>query len=70
MKFKCVQTFSLEYLQNCRRMAPYEILQFLDDFHQLHTGSSLNLVPEESKKDVNSIGELKHNNTKKSGSCN
>ncbi|MDE0152031.1 MAG: hypothetical protein OXK80_06030 [Bdellovibrionales bacterium] len=57
MKFKCVQTFSLEYLQNCRRMTPYEILQFLDDFHQLHTSSSLNLISEESQKGVNPIRE-------------
>ena len=39
MKFKCIQTFSLEYLKQCRTMTPDGILQFLDDFSQLHTAS-------------------------------
>jgi len=39
MKFKCVQTFSPEYLQQCREMTADEILRFLDDFSQLHSAS-------------------------------
>ena len=39
MKFKCVQTFSPEYLKQCRVMTSDGILQFLDDFSQLHAAS-------------------------------
>lgn len=31
-----VQYFSDEYLEGCREMTPEQILQFLDDFRQLH----------------------------------
>jgi len=33
---KTVQYFSDEYLQLCRKMTPDQIVQFLDDFRQLH----------------------------------
>ena len=39
MKFKCIQTFSPEYLKQCRKMTADGILQFLDDFSKLHTAS-------------------------------
>lgn len=39
MKFKCIQTFSPEYLKQCRAMTSDGILQFLDDFSQLHSAS-------------------------------
>ena len=39
MKFKCIQTFSPEYLKKCRAMTAEGILQFLDDFTQLHAAS-------------------------------
>ena len=57
MKFRCVQTFSLEYLQKCRAMTPDEILQFLDDFSQLHA-ASLNPVSKELQKDLGNIDNL------------
>ena len=31
-----VQYFSDEYLEQCREMTPDQIIQFLDDFRQLH----------------------------------
>lgn len=65
MKFRCVQTFSLEYLQRCRAMTPYEILQFLDDFHQLHA-DSLNLAYKKSQTDLISRSALQFDNKKKS----
>ena len=33
---KTVQYFSDEYLQQCQKMTPDQIIQFLDDFRQLH----------------------------------
>jgi predicted DNA binding CopG/RHH family protein len=33
---KPVQYFSDEYLQQCQRMTPDQIIRFLDDFRQLH----------------------------------
>ena len=33
---KAVQYFSDEYLEQCRDMTPDQIIQFLDDFRQLH----------------------------------
>lgn len=58
MKFKCVQTFSPEYLQQCRTMTADEILRFLDDFSQLHS-ASLNLVSKELKTvDPKDSGEI------------
>ena len=33
---KTVQYFSDEYLQQCRKMTPDQIVRFLDDFRQLH----------------------------------
>ena len=33
---KTVQYFSDDYLQLCRKMTPDQIIQFLDDFRQLH----------------------------------
>lgn len=33
---KAVQYFSDEYLEQCRQMTPGQILQFLDEFRQLH----------------------------------
>jgi predicted DNA binding CopG/RHH family protein len=33
---KPVQYFSDEYLEQCRDMTPDQIIQFLDDFRQLH----------------------------------
>ena len=33
---KPVQYFSDEYLEQCRQMTPEQIIQFLDDFRQLH----------------------------------
>lgn len=33
---KPVQYFSDEYLRQCREMTPEQIIQFLDDFRQLH----------------------------------
>lgn len=37
---KAVQYFSDEYLQQCREMTPEQIIQFLDDFRQLHGADS------------------------------
>ena len=33
---KPVQYFNKEYLEQCRKMTPDQIIQFLDDFRQLH----------------------------------
>lgn len=33
---KPVQYFSDDYLEQCRKMAPDQIIQYLDDFRQLH----------------------------------
>jgi len=33
---KPVQYFTDEYLEQCRAMTPDEIIQYLDDFRQLH----------------------------------
>lgn len=33
---KAVQYFSDDYLQQCREMTPEQIIQYLDDFRQLH----------------------------------
>ena len=33
---KAVQYFNDEYLEQCRAMTPDEIIQYLDDFRQLH----------------------------------
>ena len=33
---KPVQYFNDEYLEQCRAMTPDEIIQYLDDFRQLH----------------------------------
>jgi predicted DNA binding CopG/RHH family protein len=33
---KPVQYFSDEYLQQCKKLTPDQIIQFLDDFRQLH----------------------------------
>lgn len=37
---KAVQHFSDEYLQQCKEMTPDQIIQFLDDFRQLHGATS------------------------------
>ena len=34
---KAIQTFSDEYLEQCKRMTPNQIVRFLDDFRQLHS---------------------------------
>ena len=36
---KAVQTFSDEYLENCRQLRPDEILRFLEDFRLLHSAT-------------------------------
>jgi predicted DNA binding CopG/RHH family protein len=33
---KTVQYFSDEYLEQCKAMSPEQIIQYLDDFRQLH----------------------------------
>lgn len=33
---KALQKFSKEYLEHCRAMKPEQIIQFLEDFQQLH----------------------------------
>lgn len=33
---KPVQYFDKEYLEQCRKMSPDQIIRFLDDFRQLH----------------------------------
>jgi len=33
---KTIQFFSAEYLEHCRNMTPDQVVQFLDDFRQLH----------------------------------
>ena len=35
---KAVQSFSKEYLEQCRKMTPKQILHFLEDFRNLHLG--------------------------------
>ncbi|MCY4643419.1 MAG: hypothetical protein OXB88_02275 [Bacteriovoracales bacterium] len=40
MKRKGIQHFSSEYLKNCKKMTTDEIVQFLEDFRQLHAMSS------------------------------
>ena len=60
MKFKCIQTFSPEYLKQCRKMTPDGILQFLDDFSQLHT-ASLNPT---SKKNLDGVKSNSINRSK------
>lgn len=42
---KPVQYFSDEYLEQCRGMTPDQIIQFLDDFRQLHGAN----MPSKSK---------------------
>ena len=34
---KALQYFSEEYLEQCRDMTPDQVIQFLDDFRQLHS---------------------------------
>ncbi len=64
MKFRCIQTFSPEYLKQCRVMTAESILQFLDDFSQLHT-ASLNPISKKNHRvspavvDSNSINRSK-----------
>ena len=69
MKFRCVQTFSLEYLQKCRAMAPDEILQFLNDFSQLYA-ASLNPISKKLKNNLSDIDKLQFNATQKSDFLN
>ena len=35
---KTVQIFSEEYLEQCRKMTPKQIISFLEDFRNLHLG--------------------------------
>jgi predicted DNA binding CopG/RHH family protein len=42
---KAVQHFSDAYLQRCKDMTPDQIIQFLDDFRQLHGAE----IPSKSK---------------------
>lgn len=35
-----VQHFTSEYLEQCRRMTPDQILRFLEDFRRLHGGAA------------------------------
>jgi predicted DNA binding CopG/RHH family protein len=44
---KPVQYFSNEYLEQCKKMTPDQIVQFLDDFRQLH--GHANKQPSRSK---------------------
>jgi predicted DNA binding CopG/RHH family protein len=44
---KPVQYFSNEYLEQCKQMTPDQIVQFLDDFRQLH--GQANMQPSRSK---------------------
>ncbi len=37
---KAVQTFSDDYLENCRRLKPDEIIRFLEDFRLLHASAT------------------------------
>jgi predicted DNA binding CopG/RHH family protein len=46
---KTLQYFSNDYLQQCRTMTPDQIIQFLDDFRQLHG------APDRSKSKLISI---------------
>lgn len=41
-----VQYFSEEYLAQCRKMTPEQIVSFLEDFRTLHAGAS---VPAKSR---------------------
>ena len=34
---KAIQKFSKEYLEQCRKMRPEQIVSFLDDFRRLHS---------------------------------
>lgn len=36
-----VQFFTPEYLERCRGLTPEQILQFLDDFRQMHGAAAL-----------------------------
>jgi hypothetical protein len=36
-----VQYFTPEYLERCRNLTPDQILQFLDDFRQMHGAAAL-----------------------------
>ncbi len=38
MKERPVQYFSKEYLERCKELSPDEIIQFLEDFRNLHSG--------------------------------
>ncbi|MDH4468443.1 MAG: hypothetical protein QE271_10315 [Bacteriovoracaceae bacterium] len=42
-KNKALQLFSDEYLENCKKLTPKQILIFLDDFRRLHYETQLNL---------------------------
>ena len=36
MKVKAIQTFSKQYLEDCKKMSPEDILVFLDEFRKLY----------------------------------
>ncbi|MDH3977904.1 MAG: BrnA antitoxin family protein [Gammaproteobacteria bacterium] len=40
MTTKTLQYFSQDYLEQCKTMSPDQIIQFLDDFRQLHGSQS------------------------------
>jgi len=52
MKHKAIQYFSDEYLNECKKMKPYEIVKFLDEFRQLH-GGQIGELPENKVKKTN-----------------
>ena len=36
MRKKGLQLFTKEYLEYCKKLSPYQILQFLDEFRKLY----------------------------------
>ena len=54
MKHKVIQYFSDDYLKECKKMKPYDIIKFLDEFRQLHGGQVENASKAKTDKDIHS----------------
>jgi hypothetical protein len=52
MKHKVIQYFSDDYLKECKKMKPYDIVKFLDEFRQLHGGQVENASKAKTDKDT------------------
>ena len=49
MRKKGLQLFTKEYLEYCKKLSPYQILKFLDEFRRLHAVSPRVLTKKDKK---------------------